>query len=142
MAILTLGGWKVIRGQMTIGELVAFQVLMFSFQGPVSMLVRLGGELQTLAGDMLRVDDVMNHGVDPEVDRPRVAVDDSSGWRLEGHIELIGVTFGYSHMAPPLIEDFSLVIRPGQRVALIGGSGSGKSTIAKLVSGLYQPWAG
>ncbi len=142
MVILVIGGWRVIQGELSIGMLIAFQSLTASFQRPVGTLVGLAGRLQTLQGDMLRVDDVLLHATDPETDEQRVSVAGNGPGRLEGRVELRNVTFGYSHVAPPLIKDLSLVIEPGRRVALVGGSGSGKSTIAKLVCGLYEPWEG
>jgi len=140
LVILVLGGMKVMEGDLSIGRLVAFQSLMIIFQRPVATLVGLGGRLQTLQGDVRRVDDVLSHDVDPEC-RERGGDGDSAP-RLHGRVELKRVTFGYSRVADPLIREFDLLIEPGQRVALVGGSGSGKSTVAKLVCGLYRPWEG
>jgi NHLM bacteriocin system ABC transporter peptidase/ATP-binding protein len=141
--ILCLGGLGVIHGRLTIGALVAFQLLMAALMAPVERLVGLGGQLQTVEGEMNRLDDVLRYQPDPAISR-QGSEPLPAAWpvRLSVRLELRHLTFGYSRLDPPLIEDFSLVLRPGSRVALVGGSGSGKSTIAKLVTGLYEPWAG
>jgi len=139
--ILILGGFKVMNGQLTIGTLVAFQSLMWMFQSPVGTLVHLAGRLQTLQGDIERVDDVEQHQIDPEYEERTDQVELSYP-KLSGSLEVRGLSFGYSRVAAPLIEDFSLRLEAGQRVALVGGSGSGKSTLAKLICGLYTPWEG
>jgi NHLM bacteriocin system ABC transporter peptidase/ATP-binding protein len=141
-SILTLGGLRVMEGSLTIGMLVAFQSLMSSFLAPVTQLVTLGGLLQDVEGDMNRVDDVMRHPVDPLLDSSPEPAPPFDAARLDGALELRDVTFGYSPLEPPLIEGLNLVLKPGDRVALVGGSGSGKSTVARLVAGLYAPWSG
>jgi len=153
--VLGIGGQRVMDGHLTMGMLVAFQSLMFAFLSPVNKLVTLGGQLQEVKGDMNRLDDVLRAARDPgaQDDAPPAPASAGAtaagaadavtiGPRLEGYLELVGVSFGYSRLEPPLISDFDLSLKPGARIALVGGSGSGKSTVAKLVAGLYEPWSG
>jgi len=144
MAVYVFGGFKVMNGELTVGMLVAYQTLQQSFSRPLGNIVNFSGQLQELEGDMNRLDDVLRYPKDTQYDREEYEKKrpQTGKVKLTGRVELRGITFGYSPLDPPLIDDFNLVIEPGQRVALVGGSGSGKSTVAKLVSGLYRPWKG
>ena len=139
--IMAVGGFQIMDGLMTVGIFVAFQNLMGRFQEPVGKLIALSQSLQTTEMQMQRLDDVLHYPQDestfPAEEPPDLAVT-----KLSGRVELRNITFGYSRLEAPLIENFNLVVEPGRRVALVGGSGSGKSTVAKLVAGLYQPWSG
>ena len=148
MALLVVGGLRVMNGHLSIGMLIAFQGMMQSFLLPVNNLVSFGSTLQEMEGNLIRLDDVLDNPTDQQLQRKNEADKDqpltsaTRLHRLHGYIELRNLTFGYSRVDPPLIENFNLSVKPGQRVALVGGSGSGKSTVAKVVSGLYKSWAG
>jgi NHLM bacteriocin system ABC transporter peptidase/ATP-binding protein len=144
LLVYVMAGFKVMNGEFTIGMLVAYQTLVASFNRPLASLVNFSGVLQELRGDMTRLDDVLAYPQDPQYTRFAAAEqgEDPAALKLSGKVELRGITFGYSPLEPALIEGFNLVVEPGERVALVGGSGSGKSTVAKLVAGLYEPWAG
>lgn len=141
--VLVFGGMKVMNGELTVGMLVAYQTLLYSFTRPLGNFVQFGSTLQELQADMNRVDDVIKYPEDVQyTPSQEPSPFDAKTVKLSGRVELRNVTFGYSPLDKPLIEDFNLTVEPGSRVALVGASGSGKSTVAKLVSGLYPPWSG
>ena len=144
-AVLGVGALRVMSGDITIGMLVAFQSLMTSFMAPIGQMVTLGTTLQESRGDLNRVEDVLRYEPDPQVPAKIASEEEipqDMPAELSGYLQLRDLTFGYSRLDAPLIEGFSLTLEPGSRVALVGASGSGKSTVAKLVSGLYPPWKG
>jgi len=141
--VIIVGGYRIVNGHLSIGMLVALQSLLNSFMSPMNNLMQLGATFQELEGDFNRVDDVLGYPVEEDQAKNDLSVvGQPHSVRLKGHVELRNATFGYSLLEKPLIEDFKLTIRPGQRVALVGSSGSGKTTISKLISGEYKLWAG
>ena len=141
VAVLVMGVYLVMQGRFSEGMVVQFQAYLSMFTGPATSLIQAGQTIQEMKTDMERVEDVMEYPNDPNYNDAPVS-DDASYDKLTGNVELKNVTFGYSPLAAPLISDFSLKIEPGKKVAFVGFSGSGKSTIAKLISGLYNPWSG
>lgn len=141
--ILIMGVYLIIKGKFTAGMVLAFQGYLTHFLLPAQSLVSAGQSLQEMRTEMERIDDVMEYPKDPILDRSSVDDDkDKEVGKLSGLVELKNVTFGYSKLSAPLIEDFSLTIKPGMSIAFVGGSGCGKSTLSKLISGLYRPWSG
>ena len=141
--LLVIGGWRVIDGSLSIGMLVAFQLLTQSFQGPVNNLVGFANTLQILQGNLERLDDVLENTTDLALPKAMSPANISTpAHRLAGAIDIQNLSFGYSPLDDPLIENFNLSVKPGQRIAFVGGSGSGKSTLVKIISGLYQPNSG
>ena len=140
MGILAAGFYMILQGEFSVGMLLAFQTMLAAFMSPVTKLADAGTKIREMRTDMERMEDVMEYPVD--VEYPETTKKDVSYDKLSGKLELRHVTFGYSRMAPPLIEDFSMTVEVGQKVAFVGASGCGKSTLAKLISGLYKPWSG
>ncbi len=155
--VLYVGARLIMAGDLTIGGLTAFQALWLQVALPVQRLVMLGGQLQTILGDLQRIDDVLRYPLDDEPAGDEVSPDEpvpnssasasspSPGVitrRLSGRLEFRKVSFGYDPTRPPLIEELDFELPPGGRIALVGPSGSGKSTVARLALGLLRPRAG
>lgn len=140
-AVLILGVYLCMTGEFTVGMVMAFQGFLGSFMTPAQTLISAGQKFQELRTEMERVEDVMKYPTDVEFNDDDID-EDADYDKLSGAVELKNVTFGYSRLAPPLLENFSMKLEPGSRVAFVGSSGCGKSTLAKLISGLYEPWEG
>ena len=138
-AVLITGVYLTMQGRFTVGMIMAFQGFLTSFMSPASQLIFSGQTLQEMRTQMEHVDDVMEY---PSDDAFAVETDDGEYQKLAGNVELKNVTFGYSPLAEPLIKNFSLKVESGKSVAVVGASGCGKSTVSKLISGLYSPWDG
>ncbi|MBR4656223.1 MAG: NHLP family bacteriocin export ABC transporter peptidase/permease/ATPase subunit [Oscillospiraceae bacterium] len=143
--VLILGVWLTMQGRFTTGMVLAFQGFLASFMSPAQQLISSGQQMQEMRTSMERIEDVMEYPEDEvlrEDQSPSGDGEEISYDKLSGSLVMKNVTFGYSRLAPPLIENFSLELKQGQRVAFVGTSGCGKSTLSKLISGLYQPWSG
>lgn len=145
-AVLAVGTSQVLAGEMTLGTLAAIFILAGMFLVPIGRFAEFFDSWQALAIGLQRLEDIMETEEDERFDRRESEADTTATLngrlKLSGHVELRKVTFGYDRGRQPLIKDFDLIIKPGQRIAVIGASGSGKSTLASLVSGAYEPWSG
>ena len=139
--VLFLGVRLAMGGHFTLGMITTFQQILSSFMEPATTLVDAGQNIQEMRTEMERVEDVMQYPDDPMLESEKLA-EDGQFSKLRGGVELNHVTFGYSPLGKPNVTDFSMKLEPGKRVAIVGSSGSGKSTISKLIMGLYQPWSG
>lgn len=138
--VLMMGGLLVIGGSMSVGQLVAYTSLLGSFIIPINSLVGVIQKVQTMKTDMGRVEDIQNYKIDPSKDQKTKKADLDR--KLTGNVDMKDVSFGYSILEPPLVEGFSFRLPAGKSIAFVGASGSGKSTVSKILSGLYQPWSG
>lgn len=138
--VLVMGGLTVINGDMSVGMLVAFTTLFGSFSEPVDALVGFVKNIQTTKADIHRVEDIMKYPRDEKFDTSTAKRQRKT--KLDGAVELEDIAFGYSRLKDPIVAGFSFRIAPGSSIAFVGASGCGKSTVSKIVSGLYQPWQG
>ena len=137
--ILFLGVRLVMAGEWTIGLISAFNGYLLAFSTPANMLILAGQQIQEMRTNMERVQDVFKYPVSVN---DTVSVPDEEMNKLGGLVEVRNITFGYNKLARPLLENFSMRVEPGGSVALVGSSGCGKSTVAKLITGLYDVWDG
>ena len=140
-AVLILGVWLSMQGSFTLGKVMLFQGFLSSFMAPATTLISAGQMIQEMRTEMERVEDVMEYPTDSAF--AELPLDEDADYsKLTGQIDIKDVSFGYSRLGKPLIQNFSMSMKPGSRVAFVGTSGCGKSTLSKLISGLYQPWSG
>ena len=138
-SVLILGVYYTIKGEFTVGSILAFQGLLGSFMSPAMTMISSGQTLQEMRTQMERVDDVLEYPLDQNVIR-EIPTENIS--KIKGNLILKNITFGYSRLDEPVLKDFTLEIKQGQKIAIVGSTGSGKSTLSKLISGLYSPWSG
>ena len=140
-AILGVGGYRVMEGVLSVGAIVAIQSLMSGLTKPIAGLVGLGGKLQTIKGDLARLDDIFAYRRDDTRD-VGVEEDWTGSPTLSGRLDIRNLRFGFSPLDKPLIDDVSISVEAGSRVAIVGASGSGKSTLGRLIAGTLKPWEG
>ncbi len=136
LILLWLGTLQVINGTIQIGTMLALNALGSSILGPLSSLISSARQIQLVQSHMERLADVIE--AEPEQDIQSV----SQPPTLTGHITLQNVSFQYDPQSPPVLQDISVDIMPGQKVAIVGRTGSGKSTLGSLLLGLYTPTKG
>ena len=139
--VLAYGAILIIDGQLSIGGLVAFQMLLGSFTTPLQQVISLSPQLQEAKGHLTRLEDVLSARTDPQLDQTAATPAQTTA-TLTGAVELKDIGFAYGPFDPPVLQNINLTIKPGQRIAIVGGSGSGKTTLVKLLLGLFQPTTG
>jgi len=136
IAMLYIGVGEVLEGKMTVGQLIAFQMFANQFAGPVLRLVNLWNEFQQTLLSVDRLSDILNQPTETTNDKAITLP------KLKGDIRFENVTFSYGPDKPPVLKDFSLAVKEGTTIGIVGRSGSGKSTVAKLIQRLYLPISG
>ncbi len=143
LILLFLGSRSVIEGKMTAGMLAAFLSLLTVFLDPVMQVAEFVRQIQEFKVDMLRMDDILSYEEEERFcESEETALKADIGPGIQGRVEVKNISFGYHRLHPPFVKDLSFLVGSGDSIAFVGSSGSGKSTVAKVLSGLYSPWSG
>lgn len=131
--VIVAGIWEILFSSLTTGSLIALQGVMVAMLAPVGSAMNMGFQIQQLSGITHRTNDVMRYMEDTKF----AEEEQKELTELDSDITLEDITFGYSPLDTPILQNFDLHIKKGGSLAIIGGSGSGKSTVAKLIAGLF-----
>ncbi len=140
-ALLAAGGWLIFQGWLTIGGLLAMLILFVAFIRPIKSLASIDDVLHRLKGDMARIYDVRHHHLENILSDSQNAATIMQP-AAATVLEFKNVVFGYSRLEPPIFADINFQVKEGERIAIVGPTGGGKSSAAKLICGLYAPWSG
>ena len=143
--IILLGGLLIILGQLSLGQLMAFQFLVSLIQEPLQQITTFNSQLQNLDGEMGRLNDIVDTNVEPTIRSFHLsAYEPSSSFsnKMKGHLSISDLFFQFSHNTPLMFEGLSVDLQPGQHLAIVGSSGCGKSTLLRIICGLFQPSLG
>lgn len=135
--ILWLGATAVMQGTLSIGQLIAFNMIAGRVSEPILRLVHLWQDFQQAGISLQRLGDILNSPTEPGYNPGRAALP-----QLSGKVEFDHVTFRYTPDRPEVLKNICLNIAPGEVIGIVGRSGSGKSTLTKLVQRLYVPESG
>jgi subfamily B ATP-binding cassette protein HlyB/CyaB len=137
LAIIYLGAYQVMDGSLTVGQLVAFNMIAGRISGPILKLTQLWQDFQQAGISLERLGDILNTPTEPGYRTGQGSVA-----RIKGGIRFEDVSFRYRPDAPRAVDGLTLEIPPGEIVGVAGASGSGKSTLAKLIQGIYGAESG
>ncbi len=135
--VLGLGGWFIMHQQLSPGGLISFEILLINFTFILLELLNINENYARFKGDIARINDINEQPIEQKPSVQNRPLDFS-----KPQLEFSNILFGYSRLEPPIFENISFSVNPGERIAIVGPTGGGKSSIAKLICRLASPWSG